>query len=153
MKPSLLSSLPAPKHDGVGGRYGDDEGDVDEGVGIGDAAAGTAAKEASPVPSSLIPPYPQRKARKFVPRRQADFADGGAYPEIHVAQYPLNMGKPGARASDSAGDAGADGECRRGLELRRGARGREERERRECCQMAGCCDGASGDCAQVGASE
>ena len=103
MKPSLLSSLPAPKHDGVGGRYGDDEGDVDEGVGIGDAAAGTAAKEASPVPSSLIPPYPQRKARKFVPRRQADFADGGAYPEIHVAQYPLNMGKPGARASDSAG--------------------------------------------------
>ena len=91
---------PAAKGKGAGK---DDDGDVDEVVGIGDAAAGTAAKEASPVPSSLIPPYPQRKARKFVPRRQADFADGGAYPEIHVAQYPLNMGKPGARASDSAG--------------------------------------------------
>jgi len=24
-----------------------------------------------------------------------DFMDGGAYPEIHVLQYPLNMGRPG----------------------------------------------------------
>jgi SNW domain-containing protein 1 len=24
-----------------------------------------------------------------------DYGDGGAYPEIHVLQYPLNMGRPG----------------------------------------------------------
>lgn len=38
-----------------------------------------------------IPPYGQRKG--WVPRGPADFADGGAYPEIHVAQYPLEMGR------------------------------------------------------------
>lgn len=30
----------------------------------------------------------------FVPRCIADFEDGGAFPEIHVAQYPRNMGNP-----------------------------------------------------------
>ena len=33
------------------------------------------------------PPYGQRKA--WIPRNEADFGDGGAFPEIHVAQYPL----------------------------------------------------------------
>jgi SNW domain-containing protein 1 len=30
----------------------------------------------------------------FVPRNLSDFDDGGAFPEIHVAQYPRNMGNP-----------------------------------------------------------
>jgi len=30
----------------------------------------------------------------FVPRSLKDFDDGGAFPEIHVAQYPRNMGNP-----------------------------------------------------------
>jgi SNW domain-containing protein 1 len=30
----------------------------------------------------------------FVPRSIADFGDGGAFPEIHVAQYPRHMGNP-----------------------------------------------------------
>lgn len=30
----------------------------------------------------------------FVPRQLADFGDGGAFPEIHVAQYPRHMGNP-----------------------------------------------------------
>eukprot|EP01090_Pellita_catalonica_P003536 TRINITY_DN13204_c0_g1_i1.p1 TRINITY_DN13204_c0_g1~~TRINITY_DN13204_c0_g1_i1.p1 ORF type:complete len:639 (+),score=134.32 TRINITY_DN13204_c0_g1_i1:36-1952(+) len=38
-----------------------------------------------------IPPYGHRQG--FIPRKAADFGDGGAFPEIHVAQYPLNMGK------------------------------------------------------------
>lgn len=38
------------------------------------------------------PPYGQRK--DWVPRTEADFGDGGAFPEIHVAQYPLGMGAP-----------------------------------------------------------
>lgn len=38
-----------------------------------------------------VPPYGARKG--WVPRTPADFGDGGAYPEIHVAQYPLGMGQ------------------------------------------------------------
>lgn len=38
------------------------------------------------------PPYGQRKG--WVPRSEADFGDGGAFPEIAVAQYPLGMGAP-----------------------------------------------------------
>ncbi|GLI60411.1 hypothetical protein VaNZ11_002562 [Volvox africanus] len=37
------------------------------------------------------PPYLRRQG--WVPRRTEDFGDGGAFPEIHVAQYPLEMGK------------------------------------------------------------
>lgn len=33
------------------------------------------------------PPYGQRKG--WVPRTEPDFGDGGAFPEIIVAQYPL----------------------------------------------------------------
>jgi hypothetical protein len=40
-----------------------------------------------------VPPYGSRAT--FVPRSQDDFADGGAYPEIHVPQFPLEMGRPG----------------------------------------------------------
>ncbi|KAH8409262.1 hypothetical protein KR009_011384 [Drosophila setifemur] len=39
------------------------------------------------------PPYGQRK--DWVPRTEADYGDGGAFPEIHVAQYPLGLGAPG----------------------------------------------------------
>ena len=35
------------------------------------------------------PPYGHRK--NWVPRSLADFGDGGAFPEVHVAQYPMNM--------------------------------------------------------------
>jgi len=38
------------------------------------------------------PPYGQRKS--WIPRSLEDFGDGGAYPEIHVAQYPMNLGRP-----------------------------------------------------------
>jgi SNW domain-containing protein 1 len=38
-----------------------------------------------------IPPHGKRAG--WIPRALEDFGDGGAYPEIHVAQYPLNMGR------------------------------------------------------------
>lgn len=38
------------------------------------------------------PPYGQRK--DWIPRTEAEFGDGGAFPEIHVAQYPLGLGAP-----------------------------------------------------------
>ncbi|CAB1339859.1 unnamed protein product [Coregonus sp. 'balchen'] len=37
------------------------------------------------------PPYGYRKS--WVPRSLEDFGDGGAFPEIHVAQFPLEMGR------------------------------------------------------------
>lgn len=38
------------------------------------------------------PPYGSR--RGFIPRNETDYGDGGAFPEIHVAQYPLDLGRP-----------------------------------------------------------
>ena len=43
------------------------------------------------------PPYGRRQG--FVPRTVADYGDGGAFPEIHVLQYPLNMANPKAPSS------------------------------------------------------
>lgn len=40
---------------------------------------------------SRIPPYGQRQ--NFRPRIAEDFGNGGAYPEVHIAQYPLGMGR------------------------------------------------------------
>jgi SNW domain-containing protein 1 len=46
-----------------------------------------------------IPKYPFRVESKYLPRELDDYNDGGAYPEIHVVQYPLNMGKPGHKST------------------------------------------------------
>ncbi|KAJ2557011.1 mRNA splicing protein [Coemansia sp. RSA 1933] len=37
-----------------------------------------------------IPPYGRRKG--WVPKTAQDFGDGGAYPEIHILQYPRGLG-------------------------------------------------------------
>ncbi|RKP09083.1 SKIP/SNW domain-containing protein [Thamnocephalis sphaerospora] len=37
------------------------------------------------------PPYGQRA--NFTPRGEEDYGDGGAFPEIHIPQFPLGMGK------------------------------------------------------------
>eukprot|EP00544_Gedaniella_sp_CCMP2646_P008637 CAMPEP_0202482390 /NCGR_PEP_ID=MMETSP1361-20130828/1799_1 /ASSEMBLY_ACC=CAM_ASM_000849 /TAXON_ID=210615 /ORGANISM="Staurosira complex sp., Strain CCMP2646" /LENGTH=585 /DNA_ID=CAMNT_0049110247 /DNA_START=89 /DNA_END=1846 /DNA_ORIENTATION=- len=46
----------------------------------------------------------QRKeqgVKLFIPRSLADFNDGGAFPEIHVAQYPRHMGNPHVKNKSS----------------------------------------------------
>lgn len=46
----------------------------------------------------------KRSPRKlFVPRSLQDFDDGGAFPEIHVAQYPRHMGNPHLRKKLTSG--------------------------------------------------
>ncbi|EDR14894.1 uncharacterized protein LACBIDRAFT_229229, partial [Laccaria bicolor S238N-H82] len=45
------------------------------------------------------PPYRQRAGWK--PTSQEDFGDGGSYPECHVAQYPLGMGKKKASSGNT----------------------------------------------------
>ncbi|KAG7295262.1 Puff-specific protein Bx42 [Plutella xylostella] len=52
------------------------------------------------VSQTNIPPYGERKG--WVPRKEEDFGDGGAFPEIHVAQYPLGMGVRGAESTSNA---------------------------------------------------
>lgn len=56
---------------------------------------------------TTVPPYGQRQS--FVPRAQDDFGDGGAFPEIHVAQYPLEMGRPATKTSGSSSRGGGGG--------------------------------------------
>jgi len=53
--------------------------------------------------SRSAPPYGKR--RGWIPRVPDDFGDGGAFPEIQVAQYPLNMGRGGGGGSGSGGGA------------------------------------------------
>lgn len=66
-------------------------------------------------PSSCrAPRYGARASSGFVPRAPEDFGDGGAYPEIHVAQYPQGLGKkekPGA-GNQVALSVGGDGQVR-----------------------------------------
>ncbi|KAJ5495308.1 Pre-mRNA-processing protein [Penicillium diatomitis] len=46
------------------------------------------------------PPYGNRAGWR--PRAPEDFGDGGAFPEILVAQYPLDMGRKGASSTSNA---------------------------------------------------
>ncbi len=45
----------------------------------------------------MAPPYMYRQ--NFIPYQLSDFGDGGSFPEIHVVQYPLDMGRPGAKST------------------------------------------------------
>lgn len=76
---SLLSSLPAPRQ-AVGPQHA--------------APAAAPAVTTLAIVGSEPPPYGRRSG--FVPRKDADFGGGGAFPEVHVAQYPLGMGRPDA---------------------------------------------------------
>ncbi|CAH0556648.1 unnamed protein product [Brassicogethes aeneus] len=61
---------------------------------------------------SIAPPYGQR--RGWVPRVVTDYGDGGAFPEIHVAQYPLEMGRKNKESTSNAlaVQLGADGKVK-----------------------------------------
>lgn len=72
----LAGILPAPRHNYETYR----EHSTQEPTGGG----------SGPQPSKNIPAYPNRKG--YLPVDVSDFADGGAYPELHIVQYPLNMG-------------------------------------------------------------
>jgi SNW domain-containing protein 1 len=48
---------------------------------------------------STSPPYLSRGG--FLPRSAVHFADGGAYPEIHVAQYPPGLGLVSSNKADA----------------------------------------------------
>ncbi|RHY25787.1 hypothetical protein DYB32_008095, partial [Aphanomyces invadans] len=57
--------------------------------------------QATPRPPQQIPAYPHRTKKQFSPRDpETDFGDGGAYPEIHISQFPLGLGKKGGEESN-----------------------------------------------------
>lgn len=67
------------------------------------------------------PPYGSRKG--FIPRNETDYGDGGAFPEIHVAQYPLGLGKPensGKKSNALALQTDANGKVKYDLIARQG---------------------------------
>ncbi|KAG7669804.1 hypothetical protein Ndes2437B_g05991 [Nannochloris sp. 'desiccata'] len=99
---SLLASIPAPTRDLAR-----------------DEAPAPVAASAPSRPVKELPAYGQRKGH--VPRRQEDFGDGGAFPECHVAQYPLDMGRPDKRGG--AGSGGAGGRSSQTLALTLNAEG------------------------------
>ncbi|XP_071833773.1 SNW domain-containing protein 1-like [Apostichopus japonicus] len=80
---SLADILPAPRQWGV-------EDEVEK-----------ASQELSVVSVSrnAAPPYGHR--RGWIPRLVTDFGDGGAFPEIHVAQFPLDMGRQKEKTSNA----------------------------------------------------
>ncbi|KAK4700448.1 SNW domain-containing protein 1, partial [Phenoliferia sp. Uapishka_3] len=84
---SLFASLPAPLHT---------------------PAVEEEEEEVAPIPSTstalvsgpVVPPYGQRKGWR-PPGGLFEFNDGGAYPEVPIAQYPLDMGR---KAKTTAGN-------------------------------------------------
>ncbi|KAL2760505.1 hypothetical protein ACRALDRAFT_1046330 [Sodiomyces alcalophilus JCM 7366] len=92
---SLASALPKPKY------TGEDEEPPSRGLQRGPRVVGVGQIDESQIVlrRSGPPPYQQRTGWR--PRAQEDFGDGGAFPEIPVAQYPLDMGKKKATTSNA----------------------------------------------------
>ena len=76
-------------------------------------AVEVAAKTEAPslsTSSSKIPAYPHRATSSWIPAREADYDDGGAYPEIvGVDQYPRGMGRGKKESTNGALGAALDG--------------------------------------------
>ncbi|KAI1824762.1 SKIP/SNW domain-containing protein [Xylaria intraflava] len=95
MAASLAAALPKPKYTGE-----------DEEIPIHAQQRGPRILGPGQIDESQIvlrrtgpPPYGQRSGWR--PRAEEDFGDGGAFPEIPVAQYPLQMGKKGSETSNA----------------------------------------------------
>lgn len=65
----------------------------------GGSAVAAERPAAAVVKHNPIPQYLKRKG--FVPRKIEDFGDGGAFPEVHIAQYPLGMGRDMSKSGTS----------------------------------------------------
>ncbi|WVQ93525.1 pre-mRNA-processing protein 45 [Kwoniella sp. CBS 9459] len=78
---ALARALPAPLHNPA-----PEYEDVPTASSSSSSGTGNGA-----VVGPKIPAYGKRKGWK--PRAAADFNGGGAYPECHIAQYPLDMGR------------------------------------------------------------
>ncbi|KAG2755828.1 hypothetical protein P692DRAFT_20843926 [Suillus brevipes Sb2] len=82
---ALAALLPLPAHAPA---ISDDEDEVPQ-----------PAPSQSVITRTPIPPYGQRVGWK--PLKSEDFGDGGSYPECHVAQYPLDLGRKKTAAGNT----------------------------------------------------
>ncbi|KAK5191860.1 mRNA splicing protein [Exophiala xenobiotica] len=104
MATGLFASLPKPKYTGEHEEvplHAQPKGPRIVGPGVIDESQ-IVLKRAGP------PPYGQRSGWR--PRSAEDFGDGGAFPEIAVAQYPLDMGRKGTASTSNALAIRVDGE-------------------------------------------
>ncbi|CAK7219160.1 mRNA splicing protein [Sporothrix eucalyptigena] len=86
---SLAQSLPKPKY------TGEDEEAPSRAAQRGPRIVSAAELDETQIvlKRTTVPPYGRRQGWR--PRAPEDFGDGGAFPEIPFAQYPLDMGRPG----------------------------------------------------------
>ncbi|KAK5462839.1 mRNA splicing protein [Exophiala xenobiotica] len=104
MATGLFASLPKPKYTGEHEEvplHAQPKGPRIVGPGVIDESQ-IVLKRSGP------PPYGQRSGWR--PRSAEDFGDGGAFPEIPVAQYPLDMGRKGTASTSNALAIQVDGE-------------------------------------------
>ncbi|SPN98878.1 probable puff-specific nuclear protein Bx42 [Cephalotrichum gorgonifer] len=92
---SLAASLPKPKY------TGEDEEIPNRAQQRGPRIIGPGQLDQSQVVLRQTGPPPYGNRTGWRPRAPEDFGDGGAFPEIPVAQYPLDMGKKGANTSNA----------------------------------------------------
>ncbi|KAF2859713.1 hypothetical protein K470DRAFT_271286 [Piedraia hortae CBS 480.64] len=112
---SLSRALPKPKYANV-----NNEPDAPQTKGVRVVAARELEELQVAVSRSGPPPYGHRKGWR--PRGPEDFGDGGAFPEILVAQYPLEMGRKNTPSSSNAlaVEVDAEGKVRYDAIARRG---------------------------------
>ncbi|KAI5281908.1 mRNA splicing protein, partial [Ascosphaera acerosa] len=93
----LFKALPKPKH-----TDGGDEGEGGQPARAkqrGPRIVGPEAIDQTQVVLKVAGPPAYGHRAGWRPRNPEDFGDGGAFPEIPVAQYPLDMGKKSGGAA------------------------------------------------------
>ena len=96
MATGLFASLPKPKY------IGEHEEVPAHARPTGPRIVGPGAVDESQVVLRRTGPPPYGSRSGWRPRSQEDFGDGGAFPEVLVAQYPLDMGKKGSAKTSNA---------------------------------------------------
>ncbi|KAJ5795176.1 hypothetical protein N7457_001775 [Penicillium paradoxum] len=92
----LFKSLPKPKY------TGEDEELPQHAQPRGPRVVGADQLDETQVVLRRTGPPPYGNRAGWRPRAPEDFGDGGAFPEILVAQYPLDMGRKGTSATSNA---------------------------------------------------
>ncbi|KAL2220312.1 putative transcriptional regulator Cwf13/SkiP [Thermoascus aurantiacus ATCC 26904] len=92
----LFNSLPKPKY------TGEDEELPAHAQPRGPRVVGAGQLDETQIVVKRTGPPPYGKRQGWRPRGPEDFGDGGAFPEILVAQYPLDMGRKGASTTSNA---------------------------------------------------
>lgn len=92
---SLAKSLPKPKY------TGDSEELSGHTHSKGPVILGTGSVHDTKVLLQRTGPPPYGSRIGWRPRSPDDFGDGGAFPEVTVAQYPLNMGRKSTASSNA----------------------------------------------------